>query len=54
MQNGHYKSFVRVKDDWFLFDDAKVTKVDGLGFGHEGYMFFYQKCFMDYVDDLYE
>jgi ubiquitin carboxyl-terminal hydrolase 22/27/51 len=54
MDNGHYKAYVKVGEDWLLFDDAKVTKAVKLDFSTEGYLLFYQKCFIDYVSEHYQ
>ena len=52
MDTGHYKSYCKVRDDWFLFDDSVVSRVeeeDVLGSGI--YMLFYQRKHLDFVID---
>ena len=42
MDNGHYVSYSREGDEWFLFDDSKVVLVDEKEvLGAEAYMLFY-------------
>ncbi|GAM84932.1 hypothetical protein ANO11243_029350 [Dothideomycetidae sp. 11243] len=42
MDSGHYVSFSRVYDEWFLFDDSKVVLVDeNEVLSSEAYMLFY-------------
>jgi len=42
MDSGHYISFSRVNDEWFMFDDSKVVVVEeNRVLGCEAYMLFY-------------
>lgn len=42
MDNGHYVSYSREGDEWFLFDDSKVVLVEEREvLGAEAYMLFY-------------
>lgn len=48
MDSGHYISYARVNDEWFMFDDSKVVLVDeGQVLGAEAYMLFYVVCEID-------
>jgi len=42
MDSGHYISFSRVDDEWFMFDDSKVVVVEeSRVLSSEAYMLFY-------------
>ncbi|KAI5995829.1 hypothetical protein F5J12DRAFT_907170 [Pisolithus orientalis] len=49
MENGHYTNFARFQDEWYRFDDEKVT-LSSLGtcLNSNAYMCFYVKRHLDY------
>ncbi|KAG6330328.1 hypothetical protein ID866_8763 [Astraeus odoratus] len=49
MENGHYTNFARFQDEWYRFDDDKVTH-SSLGdcLNSNAYMCFYVKRYLDY------
>ncbi|KAL4074742.1 hypothetical protein V8B97DRAFT_1868021 [Scleroderma yunnanense] len=49
MENGHYTNFARFQDEWYRFDDDKVT-LSSLGscLSSNAYMCFYAKRHLDY------
>ncbi|KZP22628.1 cysteine proteinase [Athelia psychrophila] len=49
IDNGHYTNYARVQDEWYRFDDDKVTKSNlGACLGSLAYMCFYVKRHLDY------
>ncbi|PPQ95457.1 hypothetical protein CVT26_008476 [Gymnopilus dilepis] len=49
IDNGHYTNFARCKDEWFRFDDDKVTPSTlGACLASNAYMCFYVKRYLDY------
>ncbi|KAH7884812.1 hypothetical protein F5I97DRAFT_2039828, partial [Phlebopus sp. FC_14] len=49
MENGHYTNFARFHDEWYRFDDDKVTLSNlGACLGSNAYMCFYVKRHLDY------
>lgn len=49
MENGHYTNFARFQDEWYRFDDEKVTPSTlGTCLNSNAYMCFYVKRHLDY------
>ncbi|KAJ7215547.1 hypothetical protein GGX14DRAFT_443055 [Mycena pura] len=49
MNNGHYTNYARFEDEWYRFDDDKVTSVSlSAVLGSSAYMCFYVKRHLDY------
>lgn len=49
MDNGHYTNFARFQDEWYRFDDEKVTLANlGTCLNSTAYMCFYVKRHLDY------
>jgi len=49
MDNGHYTNFARFQDEWYRFDDEKVTHSTlGACLNAPAYMLFYVKRHLDY------
>ncbi|EGN99482.1 hypothetical protein SERLA73DRAFT_168890 [Serpula lacrymans var. lacrymans S7.3] len=49
MDNGHYTNFARFQDEWYRFDDDKVTQSSlGACLSSPAYMCFYVKRHLDY------
>ncbi|KAJ7692121.1 hypothetical protein B0H17DRAFT_1061969 [Mycena rosella] len=49
INNGHYTNFARFEDEWYRFDDDKVTHATlGACLGSNAYMCFYVKRHLDY------
>jgi len=53
INNGHYTSFARFQDEWYRFDDEKVTHSDlAACLNSSAYMCFYIKRHLDYKPDI--
>ncbi|KAG6372247.1 hypothetical protein JVT61DRAFT_8049 [Boletus reticuloceps] len=53
MDNGHYTNFARFRDEWYRFDDDKVTlSTLGTCLNSNAYMCFYVKRHLEYKPDM--
>ncbi|KAH9481878.1 Ubiquitin carboxyl-terminal hydrolase 22 [Psilocybe cubensis] len=53
INNGHYTNFARCKDEWYRFDDDKVTPSSlGACLNSNAYMCFYVKRHLDYKPNM--
>ncbi len=55
MYSGHYVAFIKIEDNWYLFDDAKVVKTNpAIVFNQSAYMLFYRKKYVPTPEEILE